>query len=161
MGKSIKLKKDKINVESGNDKFKALTSSLSSTLKSSKKKTNKGGKEGEALVELVRAITKESTKSFRPEFAEAIGLTESGLNSALYQRNITGKHLANFLLQLTNTTAEEFVELFFQFAIEKKQKETPEWLTIFRQMKNLNDEEKKYLALMGLKFDQMIENRKK
>ena len=91
-----------------------------------------------------------------------MGLKQSSLNTVLYQGNITGHHLANILLQLTNTTAEEFISEFFYYLIDKRvQEKPPEWLKIFMKIKNLTDEEKKYIAMIGFKFDDMIEQRKK
>lgn len=162
MVKYIKNIKDKIEIDIESPEFKSLVSLLSASLRMPRRKALKADKEGEILVEFIRALTKESTKSFRTEFAGLIGLKESGLNSVLYQRNITGKHLANFLLQLTNTTAEDFISEFFHYLIEKKQRSNPpEWLKLFMKIKNLTEEEKTYLAMVGLKLDQMIENRKK
>lgn len=162
MAKYIKTKSKSENIDTKNPDFSNLVSFIQASLRKPRTKTTKPAQEGEILVEFLRALCKESTKSFRSEFAGLMGLKESGLNSVLYQRNITGRHLANILLQLANVSAEEFISEFFLFLIQKKKREeTPDWLKLFMSLKNLNDEEKKYIAMMGCKFDQMLEQRKK
>ena len=160
MAKYIKRDKKTGDVETDNPDFLTLVNIIQKTLRSPRKRLSKPFQEGELLVEFIRALTKESTKSFRSEFAGLMGLKEAGLNSVLYQRNITGKHLANILLQLANVTAEEFVSEFLIYLIEKRMKGDPEeWFKIFMQLKHLTDEEKKYIAMMALKFDDIIDAR--
>ena len=162
MAKYIKRKKGSNEIDAKHHEFIELTNLVRSLVKSTQKKTKYSVNEGEILVEFIRALTRESTKSIRPDFASRMGLTDSGLSSVLYQRNITGRHLANFLLILTNSTVEEFISEFFMHLFEKSKREKPpEWLKVMLQIENLTDEEMRYIALMGLKFDSMIKDRKK
>lgn len=133
-----------------------IASTIRESLKS--RESPKPKEEGEKLIELIRTLTKESTKSYRHEFAEIMGLTKTGLDSLLYDRKIAGKHLANILLQLSNLDAEEFISEFMTFIIEKKNNKKPEWYSILSQLRYLTEEEKNYIATIAWKFDNTKKN---